>query len=161
MNDPKHLFECTYPIPDKEIVYKKNPKHDVLVSNIGTVEDEFPYGRISTKQISSRPSLAGLIYETWKGKRDSSTDRIVHLNNNPYDFRPENLEKFRSIEDKEEKLRKSREFTRLTVEQMILREKDFCSCEEIKKRWKLLNIPKSYVSSWEVRSPLCRNNKAK
>lgn len=151
MNEAKHLFECIYPIPDKEIVYKKNTKHNVLVSNIGTLEDQLP-----TVRKQSMPSLDVLVYETWKGERDY-TDRMVHLNNNPYDTRPENLEKFRAIEDKEAKLKKTREFTRLTIEQMILREKDFCSCEEIKARWKVLGIPKSYVSSWELRSPLCRN----
>lgn len=154
MNEPKHLFECSYPTPTSEVIYKKHPKLDLMVSNLGTVEDQFH------TIYNTSPPLAVVVYETWRGER-SYTDRIVHLNHNPYDYRPENLERYRAIEDKEARLKSTREFTRLTVEQMLIREKKFCSCEEAKKRWKDLNIPKFYVKPWEAKSPLCRNNKAK
>lgn len=147
MNNPRHLFECQYPIPEGEIIYKKHPKLDCLVSNLGSADDKLPH-----YQFGRGKNLAQVVYETFIGHKPYG-ERIVHLNNNPYDCRPSNLALSKDVESEERNILK-KQFNDSTVDEMIRRERKFSNIEEGIQHWESLNIKKSIIKMWIARSGL-------
>lgn len=154
----RHLFECDYPVINEPLEFRQHPAWPIKASNYGSLEpldpdqedafvDPIRYGR----------TKACLIYECWTGQGMPQRTQIKHVNLNPYDFRPDNLQPVK-VKD-EPRILKEKEFMLATVEQMLIREEDYAYLfGDASRAWKMLGIPKHYISAWQEVSNIYQKN---
>lgn len=143
------LFECSYPSIEEDIVFKTHPSLPYEVNNYGYIRHLDPDNESWIYHLPKSKTV--LIYETWYGLELSDRVVIKFRNNNPYDFRPKNLEII-LVRDTQ-RILKEREFTKNTVDQMLLRELMFGDHRDMEEYFVSLGFPNSYINKWKKISP--------
>ena len=177
---PKHFFECFYPPTPEEFIWKQHPSYELLwANNVGYLEwrspdwdiakgnlaksrgnhfthlvrsggfDGYkrnPVGRLPKFRLAS---WGRLVFEAFNGHAPKGK-RILRINHNPFDNRPENFAFHVSYPHAPEWLKEEKAFILATHHQMWKREQKLeTGIEPLDYFTEVLFIPSDYTIGYE------------
>lgn len=179
IKNPKHLFECITPsIPDnEEIIWRYHPTYPIRVNQIGILDctsDDYDYSYNSSRNADGRIQVINiqqsteerkwysniirgvnkdrLVLECWNETEIASSNHLAHLDNNPYNYTPDNIVSITDLsrEERVHRLRKEKEFTNLTIKEMVKIQNKWSPDTDFKTLWDIMGIPSGFVKAWEL-----------
>ncbi len=139
------LFHCVYVVHDYPVEFKRHPTiPEIEASRCGVVKCVNEDDRI---EYFTKKATPHLVYETWTGTELLPYTNLRYRNMNPHDTSFDNLEILRV--DDVERQEKEKAFLNNTVNQMLLREKQFGGKRDMIEYFTELGVPQRFLKAYQ------------